>query len=294
MNNKDNLNVTNSQLHIHWFPGHMKKTERVITENLKLIDVLVEITDARIPESGRNPGLTKLAGNKPRILLLNKQDYADESVTKQWLEYYREQNLVALACDCRSGAGLKGLPALLKKAVGARKYPGAIRVMAAGIPNSGKSSFINRMAGARKTKVGDRPGITRSKQWISASKEIEILDLPGVLPPRFETDKDKQAALNLAFTGAVRDEVMDVHGLAVNLVQFLAEHHADKLIERFKLKNLDGDLLEGIAKSRGMMISGGEPDVERAALALIDDFRGGKIGRITLEFPNKGNNMRNR
>jgi ribosome biogenesis GTPase A len=282
MNTKDSLNI-------HWFPGHMKKTERIITENLKLIDVLVEITDARIPESGRNPILSRLVGDKPRILLLNKQDYADETATRSWLEFYAGKDIKALACDCRSGAGLKKLPDLLKKAAGPRKYPGAIRVMAAGIPNSGKSSFINRMAGSRKTAVGDRPGITRAKQWIAASKEIEILDLPGILPPRFETSEDKQSALNLAFTGAVKDEVMDIHGLAMNLAQFLAEHHPDKLITRFKLENLEGDLLEGIAKSRGMMIAGGQPDVERAALALIDDFRGGKIGRITLEFPDSRN-----
>jgi ribosome biogenesis GTPase A len=263
----------------------MKKTERIITESIKLIDVLVEVTDARIPESGRNPILGKLAGNKPRLLLLNKQDYADETATRSWLSRYMNNGVTALACDCRSGAGLGKILPILKKMAGQRKYPGAIRVMAAGIPNSGKSSFINRMAGSRKTAVGDRPGITRAKQWISASKEVEILDLPGILPPRYESFEDKRAALHLAYTGAVKDEVMDLQGLASNLAGFLAEHHADKLTARFKLKNLDGDLLEEIARARGMMISGGEPDVERAALALLDDFRGGKIGRITLEFP---------
>jgi ribosome biogenesis GTPase A len=275
MSEKDRLNI-------HWFPGHMAKTCRVIEENLKLIDVIAEITDARIPESGRNPVLGKLAGGKPRLLLLNKRDYADEAATRTWLEHYAGQGITALSCDCRSGAGLSKIVPILKKAAGAKKYPGAIRVMAAGIPNSGKSSFINRMAGSRKTAVGDRPGITRSKQWISASKEVEILDLPGILPAKFE---DKQAALNLAYTGAVKDEVMDIYALAVSLSEFLAFNHPDKLTQRYKLKDISGEILSGIARSRGMMISGGEPDTERAALALLDDFRGGKIGRITLELP---------
>jgi ribosome biogenesis GTPase A len=296
MNTKDNINI-------HWFPGHMAKTRRVIEENLKLIDVLVEITDARIPESGRNPILSQLSGvqTKPRILLLNKRDYADPNATRSWLEYYNKQDVTAISCDCRSGAGLKGLIPLLKNAVGERKYSGAIRVMAAGIPNSGKSSFLNRMAGGKKAAVGDRPGVTRGKQWvrIAGSVPIEILDLPGILPPKIEV---RQAALNLAYTGAVKDEIMDIHALAASLAEFLAEHHSDKLAERYKLspfavRNLGAaehttestsagnSILESVAKSRGMMISGGESDTERAASALLDDFRSGRIGKITLEFP---------
>jgi ribosome biogenesis GTPase A len=278
MNTKDNLNI-------HWFPGHMAKTRRVIEENLKLIDVLAEITDARVPESGRNPLLAETVGNKPKILLLNKRDYADDTATKRWLEYYKAQGIIAISCDCRSGAGLNGLIPLLKKVVGERKYGGAIRVMAAGIPNSGKSSFLNRMAGGKKAAVGDRPGVTRGKQWVRISTsgkkaEIEILDLPGILAPKIE---DPIAALNLAYTGAVRDEVMDIHGLGQSLCEFLAAHHKDKLLARYgELTELN---LAGIAKSRGMLISGGELDVERAASALLDDFRSCKIGRITLELP---------
>ncbi|MCL1832216.1 MAG: ribosome biogenesis GTPase YlqF, partial [Oscillospiraceae bacterium] len=277
-------------LNIHWFPGHMAKTRRVIEENLKLIDVMVEMTDARIPESGRNPLLAQVAGSKPCVLLLNKRDYADSAATKLWLDYYRKQGITALACDCRSGAGLEKLPALLKQAAGTRKYGGAIRVMAAGIPNSGKSSFINRMAGGKKAAVGDRPGVTRGKQWIAvkvagkSGAELEILDLPGILTPKLE---DKQAALNLAYTGAVKDEVMDVHALAASLGEVLAEHHADKLAARYNLTSVEPvgtDLLKAIAKARSMVIAGGELDTERAALALLDDFRGCRIGKITLEF----------
>ncbi|MCL2070997.1 MAG: ribosome biogenesis GTPase YlqF [Oscillospiraceae bacterium] len=275
----------------------MAKTHRMIEENLKLTDVLVEITDARIPESGRNPVLSQLMENtkaKPRILLLNKRDYADENATRLWLEYYAAHRLTAISCDCRSGAGLKGLIPLLKKVAGEKKYSGAIRVMAAGIPNSGKSSFINRMAGGKKAAVGDRPGITRGKQWVKVggSVPVEILDLPGILPPKIEAHR---AALNLAYTGAVKDEIMDVHALAGSLALFLAEHHADKLIERYKLdsdmvKNAvlsaaGNDIIENIARARGMMIAGGEPNAERAALALLDEFRSGKIGKITLERP---------
>ena len=285
MNTKDNINI-------HWFPGHMAKTHRVIEENLKLIDVLVEITDARIPESGRNPVLSQLAGvkSKPRLLLLNKQDYADPNSTRAWLDYYAKQGLTAISCDCRSGAGLSKLTAMLKKAAGERKYGGAIRIMAAGIPNSGKSSFLNRMAGGKKAAVGDRPGVTRGKQWVriqgaKGQDPVEILDLPGILPPKIE---DKQAALHLAYTGAVKDEIMDVHALAVSLAEFLAVKHFPQLAQRYKDVSTESDgnkIIESIAKSRGMIISKGEPDIERAAIALLDEFRSGMIGKITLEQP---------
>ncbi|MCL1881494.1 MAG: ribosome biogenesis GTPase YlqF [Oscillospiraceae bacterium] len=314
--------VSEQNLNIHWFPGHMTKALRQIEKELKLIDVFAEITDARLPESGRNPLLSQIVGDKPHILLLNKRDYASPEATKKWLEHYKSQGIIAISCDCRSGAGLENLPALLKQVVGEKKYGGAIRVMAAGIPNSGKSSFINRMAGGKKAAVGDRPGITRGKQWVkidggkagnssisanfsnkggNAGKgvELEILDLPGILSPKLE---NKDVALRLAYTGAVKDEVMDVHGLAMNLAEFLYAKHKDKLIKRYNLDELleveseqhtdtkiDGVfLLKSIAKSRSMKIAGGELDTERAALALLDDFRGCKIGRITLEFPSMG------
>ncbi|MCL2036543.1 MAG: ribosome biogenesis GTPase YlqF [Oscillospiraceae bacterium] len=296
MSNKPSKPETSGDNHnIHWFPGHMAKTRRVIEENLKLIDVLVEITDARIPESGRNPLLSQIAGNKPRILLLNKRDYADDSATRSWLEYYKNVcGITAISCDCRSGAGLSGLNALFKKINNdsGKRYHGATRIMAAGIPNSGKSSFINRMAGGKRAAVGDRPGVTRGKQWVSiksnkTGEACEILDLPGILPPKIE---ERLAALNLAYTGAVKDEVVDVYELAASLAAFLAEHHSAKLKTRYNLdisadSGNGNDVLGGIAKSRGMLISGGGLDVERAAFALLDDFRSGKIGKITLEFP---------
>lgn len=293
-------------INIQWFPGHMAKTRRIIEENLKLTDVLVEITDARIPESGRNPLLSQLAGakNKPRLLLLNKRDYADQNSTRIWLDYYKKEDVNAISCDCRSGAGLNGLFPLLKSVVGERKYGGAIRIMAAGIPNSGKSSFLNRVAGGKKAAVGDRPGVTRGKQWVKVAgvNSVEILDLPGILPPKIE---DKQTALRLAYTGAVKDEIMDTRALGASLAEYLAQNHRQKLIERYKLNagEIDKiyqserfdktgeskvfDILESIAKSRGMIVTGGEPDTERAALTLLDEFRSGKIGRITLELPNQ-------
>ncbi|MDR0222865.1 MAG: ribosome biogenesis GTPase YlqF [Oscillospiraceae bacterium] len=270
----------NENFNIHWFPGHMAKTRRIIEENLKSVDVLAEITDARIPESGRNPLLNETAAGKPRVLLLNKRDYADEAATRLWLKYYAVNGVRAVSCDCRSGAGLTGLVSLFKKA--ARKRDGAVRVMVAGIPNAGKSSLINRLSGGRKAAVGDRPGVTRGKQWINAGKGLELLDLPGILPPKLG---DRETALKLAYTGAVKDGVMDLESLAASLAAYLTAKRPEKLIERYGLQSLDGDVIESIARARGMALPGGVPDAGRAALTLLDEFRSGKIGRITLETP---------
>jgi len=273
-----------SDFGIHWYPGHMAKTRRLIEENLKLVDAVAELTDARIPESGRNPVLSGIIGQKPHVLLLNKRDYADEAATRRWLGYYKSIGVTAAACDCRSGAGIKNIADLLNKSAGNRKYAGAVHVMVIGIPNVGKSSFINRLAGGKKAAVGDRPGITRGKQWIKISGDVELLDMPGILPPRLD---DRNAALNLAYVGAVKDEVMDVSELAASLSELLCRICPDKLAARFKLCDLDkaDNVLESIAKSRGMLTSGGIPDIERAALTLLDEFRGAKIGKITLEHP---------
>ncbi len=278
------------QGNIQWFPGHMTKTRRMIESDLKLVDAVVEITDARIPESGRNPVINQLVGEKPRIMLLNKCDYADDKITEQWKKYYTEQGFSVLCCDCRSGKGLKGFVPLLKTRlsgiIAKRKEKGmagkSLRVMVLGIPNVGKSSFINRMANSKKTAVGDRPGVTRGKQWVTIDKEIELLDMPGILWPKFE---DKDAAEKLAFTGAIKDDVIDIEALADSLGEFLKTNYPERLTERYKLKTLDGRIIELIAQSRGMMISGGEPDTERAAAALLDDYRSGKIGKISLEAP---------
>ncbi len=275
---------------IQWFPGHMTKTRRMIEENLKLVDAVVEIVDSRIPESSRNPLLTELCGNKPRIIMLNKCDYSDDEVTKKWREYYEKQGYSVLVCDCRSGKGINRFLPLLKQKLSdlleRRRAKGmigkALRIMVVGIPNVGKSSFINRMANSKKVKVEDRPGVTRGKQWVSIDKEVELLDMPGILWPKFD---DKEIAVRLAFTGAIKDDVMDIEALAEELGAYLKEHYPERLKERYKLDNLDGYITELIARKRGMMISGGEPDTERAAITLLDEYRSGKIGKITLEQP---------
>ena len=275
---------------IQWFPGHMTKTRRMIEENLRLVDAVVEIVDSRIPESSRNPVINELVSSKPRILLLNKCDYSDDSATNRWREYYEKQGFGVLVCDCRSGKGINKFLPMLKSRLSAllqkRREKGnigkALRIMVVGVPNVGKSSFINRMANAKKVKVEDRPGVTRGKQWVTIDKEVELLDMPGILWPKFD---DKRVALNLAFTGAIKDDVTDVEALAMELGAYLSEHYPEKLKERYKLDSLEGNILELIARKRGMMISGGEPDTERAAITLLDEYRSGKIGKITLEMP---------
>lgn len=277
---------------IQWFPGHMTKTRRLIEADLKMVDAVVEVTDARIPESSRNPILDELLGNKPRIMIMNKCDVADEKATMVWKRYYESRGISVIVCDCRSGKGLnKFLPTvkrLLSGIIERRKARGmigkALRLMVVGIPNVGKSSFINRMANSKKTKVGDRPGVTRGKQWITIDKDVELLDTPGILWHKFD---DAQVAQKLAFTGAVKDEVVDTAALARSLGEILLKDYPELIKARYKISG-EGDVLVGIAQKRGMLISGGEPDVERAAAALLDEFRGGKIGRITLDEPPKG------
>lgn len=277
---------------IQWFPGHMTKTRRLIEADLKMVDAVVEITDARIPQSSRNPILDELVGNKPRIMIMNKCDVADERATENWKRYYEKCGICVIVCDCRTGKGInKFLPTvkrLLNDLIERRKARGmigkALRLMVVGIPNVGKSSFINRMANSKKTKVGDRPGVTRGKQWVSIDKDVELLDMPGILWPKFD---DKDIAQRLAFTGAVKDEVVDITELARSLGELLLLDYSELVKARYKISGED-DILTEIAQKRGMLISGGEPDVERAAATLLDEFRGGKIGRITLDdVPNE-------
>jgi len=275
---------------IQWFPGHMTKTRRLIEADLKLVDAVAEVVDCRIPESSRNPMINEIVANKPRIIIMNKCDQADDNITAEWRRYYESSGLRTIVCDCRSGKGInRFLPVLkteLSELLERRRAKGtvgkALRVMILGIPNVGKSSFINRMAGSRKTKVEDRPGVTRGKQWVTIDREVELLDMPGILWPKFD---DKQAALKLAFTGAIKDDVTDVESLAAELGAILAENYPERLKERYKLDSLEGSIPELIAKKRGMMRSGGIPDTERAAAALLDEYRSGKIGRISLERP---------
>jgi len=272
----------------------MAKTRRMIGESLKQVDAVAELIDARIPASSRNPELLKWIGGKPEILILNKCDMADGDITKEWLRFYREQGIPAIPCDSRSGAGVEKFVPLLRQTlsplIARREAKGMggqpLRVMLAGVPNVGKSSFINRAAGGRRAKAEDRPGVTRGRQWVSLAKQVELLDMPGVLWPKFE---DPAVGERLAFTGAVKDEVVDKTELAALLMGCLADCYPDRLAERYRLRDLedlDGwALLEAAGRNRGMLVSGGEVDMERAASVVLDEFRGGKLGRITLERP---------
>ena len=281
---------------IQWFPGHMTKTKRQIKESIKLIDAVAEIVDARVPMSSRNPDLSEMSNNKPRLILLNKCDMADPVATKKWLEYFEKKGIKAIAVDCKSGTGLKQfVPAvkdLLSERLTALKEKGmggkALRVMVAGIPNVGKSSFINKIIGGTKAKVEDRPGVTRGNQWFSVPGGIDLLDTPGVLWPKFD---DKIVGERLAFTGAIRDNILDIELLAMRLLETLMPLYSDNICERYKLTDVEGldsyDLLGEIGRKRGMLMGRGEIDTERAAIMLLDEFRGAKFGRISLELPEK-------
>ena len=279
---------------IQWFPGHMAKTRRLIKESLPFVDLVTEIVDARIPMSSSNPELKEMIGNKPRIVLLNKCDVADEKATAKWVEYYKKNGIYALPVDCRSGKGLNAyLPLVrdvLKDKIQRNTEKGMVgkplRVMVVGIPNTGKSSFINKMAGRNRAKVADKPGVTRSNSWFAVGNGVELLDTPGVLWPKFE---DKAVGDKLAFIGSVKDEILDVEMLAMRLINVLKNGYCDRITERFKITGFedkeDYEILEMIGKKRGMLISGGEIDTERAAIMLLDEYRGGKLGRLTLDLP---------
>ena len=281
---------------IQWFPGHMTKTKRKIQASLKLVDAVVEIIDARIPISSRNPDIATLVQSKPRVVLLNKCDMADKSATQKWVNYFKQNNISAIPVDCKSGRGINNfvptLNQVMNKKLNALKSKGMVnptlRVMIVGIPNVGKSSFINRVAKQIKAKVEDRPGVTRGNQWYTISKNFELLDTPGVLWPKF----DDNTTEHLAFTGAIKDQIMDVELLSMRLLEVLSEIKPVSFMERFKLdeeslNNVEDsyELLKLIGKKRGMLISGGEIDTERAAIMLLDEFRAAKLGQITLELP---------
>lgn len=287
------MNDTQKQV-VQWFPGHMAKTRRLIKESLPMVDAVTELLDARVPMSSRNPELDEMTGEKPRIVLLNKCDVADERATQQWINYFNSKGMAALAVDCRSGKGLQNYRPLVRKVLAdkikANEEKGMagkpLRMMVVGIPNTGKSSFINRMAGSNKAKVADKPGVTRCNQWFNIGNGIELLDTPGVLWPKFD---DPVVGDRLSFIGSVKDEVVDVETMAVRLIEVLAKDYTQLLLERYKLNSVDGyeayEILELIGRKRGMLISGGEIDTERAANTLLDEYRGGKLGKITLERP---------
>ena len=270
----------------------MAKTRRLIKENLKLVDGVCELVDARVPESSRNPELDSIIERKPRIVLLNKCDLADEKATAAKIKELRAKGITALAVDCRSGKGLDKFPAAVREALAdrikqneARGMAGnPLRIMVVGIPNTGKSSFINRLAGKYRAKVADRPGVTVSNQWFAIGSGIELLDTPGVLWPKFE---DPEVGFKLAFTGSVKDEILDTEEIAVRFLAIMQRQYPERLAERYKITDFEElepyELLELIARKRGMLISRGEADTLRASITVLDEYRGGKLGRITLE-----------
>ena len=278
---------------LQWYPGHMAKTRRMIEENLKNIDVVVEILDARIPFSGRNPNFDDIIINKPRLVVMNKYDLADASITDKWTKWYQNQGIRVIPISCATGLGINKIAPeareLIKEKIEKAAASGrniGVKIMMVGIPNVGKSTLINRLSGKASAKTGDRPGVTRAKQWIRLANGLELLDTPGILPPKFE---NQRVAVNLAYTGAIRDEIMEIELLAYSLLEYLRDNYRDNLCQRYKLDDIEGlaghEILELIGRKRGCVISGGEIDTERAANILLDELRGCKIGKITLEKP---------
>ena len=282
------------KMNIHWFPGHMTKAQRMIEENMKLIDAVCEIIDARIPFSSRNPDVERLSGDKPRLIILNRVDQADPSVTALWRNYYKSQGIYVLETDCKSGKGVSGfadaIRFVLKEKIEAYAAKGQatrpLRIMILGIPNVGKSTFINKVAKRKAAIASDKPGVTRGKQWITIDQGLEMLDTPGILWPRFDS---QEVGEFLAYTGAIRDEIIDRETLAANFMVRLREMYPQSIEQRYKFTpdpNANGfELLEEAAKKRGFIVSKGEYDLERMAAILLDEFRDGKLGRISLEKP---------
>jgi ribosome biogenesis GTPase A len=281
-------------MNIQWFPGHMAKTRRLLAENLKMVDVIIELLDARIPQSSKNPEIDEIIKQKPRVIALNKSDLADESISRQWSKWYNSKGYTNIFIESVKGKGINELKAalklLMKDKIAREKAKGRlitpIRTMVVGIPNVGKSSFINRIAGKATAATGDKPGVTRNKQWIRLNEEVELMDTPGILWPKFD---DTQIGLNLAYTGAIKDDIMDIIEVSASLLEYLSLEYPKNLIERYKFKtieNMNGyDLLKQAGKNRGCIISGGEVDLTRISAIILDELRGGKIGRISFERP---------
>ena len=277
---------------LSWFPGHMTKTRRMIAAELTNMDAVCEILDARIPLSSRNPDVDELTAGKKRIVVLNRIDQADPNMTKQWAAYFHSLGYAVIEVDAKSGAGVKqfapAVRTLLKEKLDAYEAKGQVgrvlRVMVLGIPNVGKSTFINKVSGRKTAKAEDRPGVTRTKQWVPVDKTLELLDTPGILWPKFE---DPEVGIRLAFTGAIKDDVVDIEELAMRLMDYLGKNYPQAVSERYKFVPAEGndgwELLQKAARKRGFLISGGEVDTERMSRILLDEFRGGKLGRFTLE-----------
>ena len=272
---------------INWYPGHMKKTRELIAENLKMVDIVIEVIDARIPVSSRNPIIDELVKTKKRIIILNNSDLSDGKANAQWSDYFKKQGSMVLAMNCMSGGGVNQLYKILnrlqdeKNEGQIRKKP--LRMMIVGVPNVGKSSLINRMTGKKSAKTGDRPGVTKGKQWLGLENGMQLLDTPGILWPKFE---DPEVGLNLAFCGSIKDEILDVATLALELIKVLQKDYPQLLKDRYKLDEIEEDALtnmENIALKRGFILPGKRIDYERCGKTVLDEFRSGKIGNITLE-----------
>ena len=281
-------------LNIQWYPGHMTKTRRMIEADLKLVDLVAEVIDARIPRSSRNPDIDELVGRKPRLIVLNRADQADPALNRAWGKWFRDRGCAVLETDSKTGAGVNQFSNVVKEALKEQiarwrekgQVGRPVRVMVVGVPNVGKSTFINKVARRKSAKAQDRPGVTRGKQWVAVVAGLDLLDTPGILWPKFE---DQEVGRRLAYTGAIKDDIMDVEELGCTLMEELSARYPQALAERYKLTpepDTPGwELLEAAGRKRGFLISGGEVDLERMARVLLDEFRGGKLGRFTLEAP---------
>lgn len=280
-------------MNIQWFPGHMAKTRKQISEDLKQVDIIFELIDARIPISSRNPEIDKIAVGKPKIIVMNKTDMADESENAKWVSYFQKNNMTVVTVSCNNGKGITELLAktdeLLKEKYEKNTQRNIVknkaRIMIVGIPNVGKSTLINKLCKRAGTKTADKPGVTRQKQWVTMSNGMLLLDTPGILWPKFE---NPDTGIKLAFTGAIKDEIIDIEELSVKLLEFFKEHYTDEFMSRYKLKDVDKqsfEILEDIGRNRGCVIKGGEIDYTRTANIIFDDLRSLAIGRITFEFP---------
>ncbi|MDQ0227626.1 ribosome biogenesis GTPase YlqF [Metabacillus niabensis] len=278
---------------IQWFPGHMAKARRQVTEKIKLIDIVFELVDARIPMSSRNPMIDEIISSKPRIVLLNKADKADAAITKQWLEYFNDKDIPAIAIDAQTGTGLKQITTLSKELLKAKFdkmaekgiKPRAIRALIIGIPNVGKSTLINRLAKKNITKTGDRPGVTTAQQWVKVGKELELLDTPGILWPKFE---DQLVGFKLATTGAIKDTILNLQEITVFALNFLKDHYPNRLKERYSIDEIPDDivdLFDEIGKKRGCVISGGQIDYDKTSELVLREIRTDKLGRLSFEIP---------
>lgn len=302
-NDKNNNDKSFAKVRLNWYPGHMAKTKREMLEDMKLIDVVVEIIDARIPMSSRNPDIQEITKNKKKIIILNKIDLADENQNQKWKNYYNDNGISCILADCNTGKGIndviKEIENIMQEELKSYAEKGRtgrkIKVMIVGIPNVGKSSFINRIIKSSRLEVGNKPGVTKKKQWISVNEKINLLDTPGVLWPKFQ---DEKVALNLAFTGTIKDDVLEQTEIAYQLLRFLLNNYRNNIKERYGLtekyinEKLEQDqpenfniyeIMQEIGKRRGAIISGGQIDDEKTAKIIIDDFRSGKLGRITIE-----------